>query len=154
MKEVIAVRSYRPEDAAAFRDINLDWIGRYFVIEAKDRETLDNPQTAILDKGGAILVAEADGVVIGVVALVPYAPGVLELAKMGVAPAAQGLGAGRRLVAAAVNLARTMNAERVYLETNSRLAPAINIYRKAGFAELPPRPTPYARADVFMELRL
>ncbi len=31
---------------------------------------------------------------------------------------------------------------------------ALAVYRGAGFRDLPPRPTPYARADVFMELPL
>ena len=34
------------------------------------------------------------------------------------------------------------------------VAPALGLYRRYGFVELPAQPTPYARADVFMELRL
>ena len=154
MPDTVRIRPYRPEDAAAFRDINLDWIARHFVVEPKDLQTLENPDGAILAKGGAILMADLDGVTVGAVSLLPYAPGVLELAKMGVLPAAHGHGAGKALVAAAIDLARRMGALSLYLETNAKLAPAIAIYRHAGFVDLPPRDTPYARADVFMELRL
>ena len=42
---------------------------------------------------------------------------------------------------------------RVYLETNSGLAPALGLYRSAGFVDLPAQPTSYARCDVWMELR-
>ena len=48
-----------------------------------------------------------------------------------------------------------MGMSRVYLETNSVLAPALKLYRDAGFAPLAaPLPSPYARADVQLELWL
>ncbi|WP_292137254.1 hypothetical protein [Brevundimonas sp.] len=50
--------------------------------------------------------------------------------------------------------ARATKATHLYLETNSALKPAIALYESFGFVHLPPRPTPYARADVFMEKRL
>jgi ribosomal protein S18 acetylase RimI-like enzyme len=50
--------------------------------------------------------------------------------------------------------ARAEGATLLYLETNSALKPAIALYESFGFVHLPPRPTPYARADVFMEKRL
>ena len=50
--------------------------------------------------------------------------------------------------------ARQAQAKRLYLETNSGLAPAIALYESVGFIHLPARPTPDARADVFMEKRL
>jgi GNAT superfamily N-acetyltransferase len=81
--------------------------------------------------------------------------GSVELSKMGVRPAAQGRGVGRLLVAAAIDRAREMGMKRVYIETNSILAPAIKLYRDAGFVPLKERiPTPYARADVQLELLL
>lgn len=151
----VVVRAFRPGDEAAFRDINLEWIERYFVVEAKDREVLGNPQKYILDPGGAILLAELDGVPVGVVSLVVMDSGSVELAKMGVRPAAQGKGAGRMLVAAAIETARQMGMKRVYIETNSVLGPALKLYRDAGFEPLKERqPSPYARADVQLELWL
>jgi hypothetical protein len=40
------------EDRAAFRMLNEEWISRYFVLEPKDIETLGDPETMILRKGG------------------------------------------------------------------------------------------------------
>ncbi len=58
-------------------------------------------------------------------------------------------------MAAAVERAKAAGAPRLYLETNSGLAPALALYRSFGFAEISPaEPSPYARADVVMELRL
>ena len=151
----LAVRSFRSGDEAAFRDINLEWIERYFAVEAKDREVLGNPHKYILDPGGAILLAVEGERPVGVVSLVVLGEGAVELAKMGVRPEAQGKGAGRMLVAAAISAARDMGMKRVYIETNSSLAPALKLYRDAGFQPLKAAiPSPYARADVQLELWL
>jgi N-acetylglutamate synthase-like GNAT family acetyltransferase len=151
----VVVRDFRPGDEAAFRDINLEWIERYFAVERKDRDVLDHPRKYILDPGGAILIAEDDGAAIGVVSLVRMEGRSVELAKMGVRPSAQGKGAGRLLVHAAIMKARVMGMSRVYIETNSVLGPALKLYRDAGFQPLRERqPSPYARADVQLELFL
>jgi putative acetyltransferase len=151
----LTIRDFRPGDEAAFREINLEWISRYFVVEAKDREVLDNPQKYILDPGGAIFLAVDGERPVGAVALIVMDRGCVELAKMGVRPEAQGKGAGRRLVAAAVDKARAMGMKRVYIETNSKLGTAIKLYHDAGFRPLAEAiPSPYARADVQLELFL
>lgn len=81
--------------------------------------------------------------------------GSVELAKMGVCPAAQGTGAGRLLVAGAIAKARKMGMRRVYIVTNSKLGPALTLYRDAGFQPLrETAPSPYARADVQLALFL
>lgn len=78
-----------------FRDLNLAWVAKYFTVEAKDHEQLENPQERIIDRGGVILLAQnARGAIIGCVSLIPYKPGVLELAKMAVLESAQGCGVG------------------------------------------------------------
>ncbi len=151
----VVIRSFQPGDEAAFRDINLEWIERYFVVEAKDREVLDDPYKYILDTGGAIFLAVDGDMAVGAVALMPMGGGSVELAKMGVRPEAQGKGAGRRLIAAAIDKARAMGMKRIYIETNSKLGTALKLYRDAGFRPLAnPVPSPYARADVQLELIL
>jgi GNAT superfamily N-acetyltransferase len=151
----VVIRSFQPGDEAAFRDINLEWIERYFAVEQKDRDVLDNPRKYILDPGGEILLALDGETPIGVVALMMMDVGSVELAKMGVRPQAQGKGAGRMLVAAAIERARAMGMRRVYIETNSKLGPALRLYRDAGFQPLAAAiPSPYARADVQLELFL
>ncbi|RYH13179.1 MAG: GNAT family N-acetyltransferase [Alphaproteobacteria bacterium] len=151
----VTVRPFRPGDEAAFRDINLEWIERLFVAEQKDRDVLNNPAKYILDPGGAILLAVEDETPLGVVALMVMGQGSVELAKMGVSPHAQGKGAGRMLVAAAIDHARAMGMRRVYIETNSKLGPALKLYRDAGFIPVTETtPSPYARADVQLELLL
>lgn len=151
----VTIRSFRPGDEAAFRDINLDWIERFFAVEQKDRDVLGNPAKYILDPGGAILLAVEDDIPLGVVALMVMGEGSVELAKMGVRPQAQGKGAGRLLVAGAIAKAREMGMRRVYIETNAKLGPALKLYNDAGFQPVRETiPSPYARADVQLELFL
>jgi putative acetyltransferase len=152
------IREFRPGDEAAFRRLNVEWIVRYFGgLERKDETVLADPQTSILDGGGRIFFAVRDGQAIGCCALLAIAPGAFEVAKMGVTASCQGSGVGRRLLEKVIAEARAMGAQRLYLETNQKLTPAIRLYESLGFRHLPPErvvPSPYARANVHMELYL
>jgi len=155
--EEVTVREFVPGDEDAFRRLNEEWIVRYFKLEEKDHEAFANPKEKIIDHGGRIFFAVRSGKPIGVCALVTIGPGEFEVAKMGVTASAQGLGAGRKVLQACVNAGRAMGAKRLYLATNHTLTPAIHLYESVGFRHLPPErvtPSPYARADVFMEMWL
>ena len=154
----VSVRPYRREDADAFRDLNLAWIEAYFTVEGEDRAQLEDPQTHILDKGGAILIAELAGETVGTAGLVPgHGEGVLELIKMSARADLQGKGIGRALMDAAIAQARQMGARQIWLETNTVLAAALALYRKSGFRELSGddlTATPYDRCNCQMVLDL
>lgn len=146
---------FRPELAGAFKALNEAWITTLFALEPRDSEVLDDPWGVILEPGGEILFALEDGEAVGCCALIKLADGGFELSKMAVADGYKGRGYGRALLAAALDFARAAGAPRLYLETNSALAPAIGLYRAFGFSEITPAvPSPYARADVIMELAL
>lgn len=120
--------------APAFHDINARWIEAMFVMEPTDREVLENPRDRIVAPGGDILFVEAEGLgVVGTCALQKTGPGQFELTKMGVLEEARGRKAGEFLLAAAVERARRLGAEMLYLLTNSKCGPAIHLYEKAGF---------------------
>ena len=138
----------------AFRTLNVEWITTYFAMEAADHEALDDPAASILLPGGSILMAEQGDQVLGTVALIRIPPDGVELAKMAVAPAARGRGIGLLLGRAAVERAQRMGARRVELLTNSTLQPALRLYRRLGFLEVPVGRTEYRRADVKMVLKL
>ncbi|HEY1879907.1 MAG TPA: GNAT family N-acetyltransferase [Caulobacteraceae bacterium] len=143
--------------APAFKALNEAWIRQHFVLEPKDAEILEDPAGKIVAAGGQVLFAIEDGAVVGCCALMAMADGGFELAKMAVAEAAQGRGFAKALLAAAVDAARAAGAPRIYLESNASLTPALTLYRRFGFTDVPlERRTvsPYARADVWMELDL
>ena len=152
----VTLRDFRPGDQPIFQQLNEEWISHYFTLEPADLKALDHPEEYILAPGGCILFAELNGQVVGTCALIKMADGrSYELAKMAVSPAAQGRQLGYRLGQAAVQRVRDLGGQRLYLESNSQLAPALALYRKLGFQDLAePNPSPYARADVQMELLL
>src|SRR5260221_13624717 len=145
---------FGPEHAEAFRALNEAWISKYFTIEAKDREVLDDPHGKIVAKGGRIFMAFKDAEPVGCVALIRMADGGYEVAKMTVAETLRGSGLGRSLMQRCIEAGAEAGAPRLYLETNSSLAPALGLYRAMGFKDVAPVVTEYARADIFMERRL
>ena len=154
MSADVRIVDYEPRHRDAFRALNLEWIEKYFAVEEADRAVLDDPEGGILAAGGYILMAERDGRSVGCCALIREAADLFELAKMAVAPEAQGQGIGVLLGRAAIERARRAGAKRVELQTNSALAPALHVYRKLGFVDVPVGASEYARADVRMVLEL
>ena len=145
---------YSAEHGEVFRDLNLEWIERYFEVEDSDRESLDDPQHHILDPGGAIVMACHHGNVVGTCALIKMDDERYELAKMAVSEAARGKGIGWLLGRAIIERARDLGATTVYLESNTMLTPAIGLYRKLGFKRVTGPPSPYHRCNIQMELEL
>jgi putative acetyltransferase len=154
MSTEIEIVEYAPRHGAAWRALNEAWLIRYFVLEEKDCRVLGDPQTYVLDPGGIIFMAEHMRVAVGCVSLMRMEDDGYELAKMAVDPGTQGKGVGRKLMNACMEFAKNQKASRLYIETNAILTPAIQLYETAGFVHLPPQPTPYARANVWMEYRL
>ena len=131
----LRIVEYSPELRHHFHDINAEWISAMFKVEAVDLEVIENPQSHILDGGGAILFVEAPGLgIVGTCAIRKTGPKSAELTKMGVLAAARGLKAGEFLLAAAIKRARKMKIENFYLLTNSKCESAIHLYEKLGFA--------------------
>jgi ribosomal protein S18 acetylase RimI-like enzyme len=150
----IDIVGYADRFAADFRRLNVAWLKGNGLWEEVHAKSLDAPRETILAAGGQIFFAVADGVVVGTCAVLRVGPGVVELAKLAVAPAAQGRGLGRRLTLAALEHARSLGAEKVVLVTNSRLTPAIRLYESLGFVHVPVPKDSYAAADVCMEFNL
>ncbi|HMH21394.1 MAG TPA: GNAT family N-acetyltransferase [Puia sp.] len=233
----VQIIGYIPAHRNAFRQLNEEWITKYFHMEESDYKSLDHPQENIIGKGGYIFMAMLDGQPVGTCALIPMhsvtlhspaihpttihpaanasitpdpvrnqhiddildaypgqthaprpaSPGhdgkgsadphstgphdtvaspadtdsrepapapVFELAKMGVSPLAQGKGIGFLLGQACIEKARSLGAEKIYLESNTRLKPAISLYHKLGFRKVAGPPSPYERCDIQMELKL
>jgi putative acetyltransferase len=142
---------FEPAHAEAFRVLNEAWISKYFVLEPKDREVLNDPQGKIIDTGGRVFMALHDGEAVGCAALLKMDDGGYEVAKMTVSETLRGSGMGKLLMQRCIDAGAELGATRLYLETNSTLAPALGLYRAMGFRDLAPTETPYIRADVFME---
>ncbi len=86
---------------------------------------------------GALLVARLRGEPVGCGAVKLHGAEPAELKRMWVAPAARGLGLGRRLLRELEAFAAGAGSPAVRLETNRALTEAIALYRSAGYTEVP-----------------
>lgn len=87
---------------------------------------------------GLFLVATLDGEPVGCVALKFHGEAAAEIKRMWVAPAARGLGLGRRLLSEVETQAVEHGVHTVQLDTNKSLVEAIALYRSAGYREVAP----------------
>lgn len=147
--EVIPFESRYRDD---FKRLNVEWLEKHFYVEAIDDAVLSKPEDVILKPGGHIFLARYKGEIVGTSALIKAGRGRVELSKMAVTERCQGLGIGRQLLLAAVAKFKTMGAKQLFLESNSKLKPALTLYERSGFKHAP-RPkmaSHYSRSDVYM----
>src|SRR5215207_2242408 len=103
-----------------------------------------NPEE-LTPPAGYCVVARLRGLPIGCGALKLHGAEPAELKRMWVDPTSRGLGVGRRLLESLEALARENGVRVLHLETNRALKEAIELYRRAGFAEVAPfNDEPYA----------
>lgn len=154
-KEVQIV-SYEPKYKNVFKSLNEEWISNFFEMEDADRKALDNPKKYILNKGGKILVALYKGEPLGVCSLMKMDDPEYdyEMAKMAVSPKAQGKNLGYLLGKEVIKTAKNLGASKIYLESNTALKAAVNLYYKLGFQKISGHPSPYQRVNIQMELDL
>lgn len=150
---MIKIIPYETKYQSTFKSINEQWIKTYFEMEESDYKALDNPQEYILNAGGHIFIALLDNIAVGSCALIKMDNDCYdyELAKMAVTPEAQGKKIGFLLGQTALDKAKKLGAKKVYLESNTKLKPAIALYRKLGFKEITGYSSPYQRCDIQME---
>lgn len=104
--------------------------------EAGLRKILEEPQR------GEVLVAERDGVIVGMVNLLStistfMGKEVVILEDMVVDPEYRNQGIGERILVAAIDRAKEMGAGRITLLTDGTNEGAIRFYEKAGFSPSP-----------------
>ena len=148
----IDIIPFSDELAPVFAALNKAWLVKYFAIEPLDILMLDNPRKYFIDNGGHIFFAKINDNVAGTVALLKMNEETYELSKMAVAENFQGLKVGNRLVELSIQKATQLKAKKLILFSNTKLHPAIHLYRKYGFVEVPVGHTEYVRSDIKMEL--
>ena len=148
----VQIVDYQPQHKLDFKRLNEEWITQYFRMEESDHKVLDHPDEYIIDKGGHIFMAVYEGETVGTIAMIKKSDKKFELAKMAVSPRAQGKSIGEKLCRACIAYAKKQGADTVYLESNTLLKPAINLYNKLGFQKITGPPSPYERTNIQMEL--
>lgn len=147
---MIEIIDYLPEHQPWFERLNRHWIEKYFWMEPIDFNVLQHPDELIIQKGGHILMAAYDKEIVGTVALKYVSDGVYEFTKMAVDDNFQGKKIGLLLAEKAIEKAKELKANRIILYSSTKLVPAIALYKKIGFVEIP-LDGPYKRSDIKME---
>ena len=102
------------------------------------------------------MARRGDAVVETVALVADGRPGYLQLAKMTVVPSERRRGVGRRLITAALDEARRLQARCVYLGSSPKLVGAVPLYESMGFEHVAASELnlSYTRAEVFMAMKL
>ena len=149
---IIHIVPYREELAVYFKDFNITWLQKYFVVEPIDTLMLNDPKSYFLDKGGFIYFATLNNEITGTFALLKNDDKVYELSKMAVNDKYLGLKIGNKMMEFCVQKAIELKIEKLVLYCNTILKPAIHLYEKYGFKEVLISKSDYKRANIKMEL--
>ncbi len=151
---LIEIVAYDPAHQSYFEKFNRQWIEELFVMEPVDEFVLLHPGTAILEKGGAILMAKYDADIAGTVALRKVDDKTFEFTKMAVEENFRRKGIAEALSFASFIVAKNRGADKVILYTNTKNAAAIRLYEKLGFEHVDVVPGVYERANVKMIINM
>jgi putative acetyltransferase len=151
---MVEIIEYSEDHQCAFKAINVEWLERYNLMESHDMAILDDPKKYILDTGGVIYLARLNGDIVGSAALIKEHDGVFELVKMAVVPQLRNQGISKLLLEKCILKARSLKAKKIILFSNHQLQAALSLYEKYGFTHIPVVGSPFATADIKMELKL
>ena len=151
MEKEVEILPYRNELASRFKDLNIAWLEKYFYVEPHDEVVLSNPEEHIIKKGGHIYFAQFGDAIVGTFALLKQEDGSYELGKMAVNEQHQGKNIGNKLLQHCLEEAKRLGASKVVLFSNTILGPAIHLYKKYGFIEVPMGHSEYKRSNIKME---
>lgn len=146
----IQIVDYRPEHQPYFEKFNRVWIEELFEMEPVDEWVLCNPDKAILETGGAILMAEYEGEPAGTVGLRKVDDSTFEFTKMAVDERFRRKGIAEAISYASFRKAAALGASKVILYSNKKNAGAIKLYEKIGFRHVEVESGVYKRANVKM----
>ena len=107
---------------------------------------------AAMIKGGHIYFAKEGNDIAGTFALIAVEKGVYELSKMTVDEAFRGKKIANKMLVFCLEEAKRLNASKIILYSNTILQPAIHLYKKFGFKEVPLENSEYKRSDIKMEI--
>lgn len=151
---MIEIVDYSDEYAADFKELNLEWLNKYNVLEDYDMRIVSDPRSTILDDGGYIFLAMDGNKVVGTAGIANEGDSIYELVKMAVTVEYQGKGISKMLLEKCLAKAKELKAKKITLFSNSRLERAISLYKKYGFVHIDASDSPLLTADVKMELVL
>ena len=130
------VQALRPVILEYFRIVTgelREHFGVELAAEGPVDDMLAKPEVFIPPKGRSFVADTADGHLVGTAFLRPMTGKSVEIKRLYVRPEARGTGLGRRLLHHAMDAARHMGADSMYLDTLKSLTAAIRLYESEGF---------------------
>jgi GNAT superfamily N-acetyltransferase len=139
------------DHALDFRALVADTLAEFgFTADPELDPDLDDPSGYYT----AIWIAIMDGSVVGSIALRDLGDNTLELKRMYLRKASRGRGAGRRLLATALDWARAAGATTIKLDTTEEMEAARALYEANGFVRVPGDAPRQGQNRLLYELRL
>jgi GNAT superfamily N-acetyltransferase len=128
----VVVERYRDADRDAARAVVLAGLEEHWgSLDPELNRDVDDLGTAYAD--GTVVVARADGAVVGVGVIVPVGPNEAEVKRMSVLRAHRRRGIATAVLTALVDVAREWDCRAVVLETTTTWTDAVAFYRGSGF---------------------
>lgn len=138
-----------------FIELNTAWVEKYFQMEKADLDVLEHVED-LLKSGSMIFFALEDDVILAACMAMPLDKenDIWEICKLAATGQYTGKGAGSAVFKASIDYAVSNGAKKLTLISNRRLKPALHIYRKFGFHEVPLDKAywGFERADIQFEL--
>lgn len=144
---------YEKKYEKTFKELSLNWIEKYFSVEPEDLRTINNVET-LIDNGAMVLFIVENDVVLSTCMIRPIENDVWEIGKLATNANYLGNGAGSKVFEACIHYAKKHGAKKIVLFSHTSLQPAIHIYEKFNFREVPVTNTEYARCNYKAELLL
>ena len=149
--DIMELVKFQEKYRQAFIDFNTDWIVSNFgFLEKHDIETFEQIDEE-MQKGAMIFFAVENEIPLACCMSMPLDNGTWEICKLGSNKEYPHKGAGSMVFQAAMAWAMEHKAKRLFILSNSRLKPAIHIYRKFGFKEISLDDYEYVRGDIAFE---
>lgn len=143
--------TYDPKYKEEFIKYNTDWIVDNFgFLEKEDKEAFENIEQDI-DDGAMIYFAVEAGVVLATCMAKRLQEQTWEICKLASNKHQNHKGCGSAVFQSAMQWAIDHGASRLFIISNSKLKPAMHIYRKFGFQEIPLDSYGYVRGNIAFE---
>lgn len=144
---------YQEQYKQQFIDMNKHWIKKFFKIEPHDLEQLDQVENH-LEQGAMVFFAIEDQQVLATAMILRLEDNTWEICKFATNEQFQGTGTGTKVFQACLDYAIENHADKVVIYSNQQLKPALHIYQKFGFKEVPVTVSDYERVDYQAELNV
>lgn len=112
------------------------WIGLDLAFQEIDAEVAGLPGE-YAPPHGALLVAEQDGRLLGMIGVRPLAGSICEMKRLFVRPEARGRGLAKRLIAELLETAGAIGYTEIRLDTLPMMGDAQGLYVSLGFRDIP-----------------